>query len=80
VSATCKIVSTISLSSITPYAEEIIGDHQNVLRRNNSTSHHIFCIQQTLEKKMGIQEAVHQRFINMKKAYDSGGIQEGGLV
>jgi len=71
VSATYKTVSTISLSSITPYAEEIIGDHQCVHRRNNSTSHHIFCIPQILEKKWEFKEVVHQLFINFKKAYDS---------
>jgi hypothetical protein len=32
---------------------------------------HIFCIHQILEKKMEYNEAVHQNFIDFKKAYDS---------
>ncbi|MDR0288736.1 MAG: hypothetical protein LBH78_01620, partial [Rickettsiales bacterium] len=54
-----------------PYAEEIIGDHQGGFRRNRSTTDHIFCIRQTLEKKWEHNEAVHQLFIDFKKAYDS---------
>jgi hypothetical protein len=33
------------------YTEEIIGDHQCGFRRNRSTTDHIFCIRQILEKK-----------------------------
>ena len=32
---------------------------------------HIFCIRQKLEKKWEYNEAVHQLFIDLKKAYDS---------
>jgi hypothetical protein len=32
---------------------------------------HIFCIRQILEKKKEYNEAVHQLFIDYKKAYDS---------
>jgi hypothetical protein len=32
---------------------------------------HIFCIRQILEKKSEYNEAVHQLFIDFKKAYDS---------
>jgi hypothetical protein len=32
---------------------------------------HIFCIRQILEKKLEYNEAVHQLFIEFKKAYDS---------
>ena len=46
-------ISTILLSRLTPYAEEIIGDHQCGFRRNGSTTDHVFCIRQILEKKMG---------------------------
>jgi hypothetical protein len=46
-----KILSNILLSRLTRYAEEIIGDHQCGFRRNRSTSDHIFCIRQILEKK-----------------------------
>jgi hypothetical protein len=34
-----------------PYAEEIIGDHQCGFKHNRSTTDHIFCIRQILEKK-----------------------------
>jgi hypothetical protein len=36
-----------------------------------STTDHIFCICQILEKKWEYNEAVHQLFIYLKKAYDS---------
>ena len=48
---TYKILSNILLSRLTPYAEEILGDHQCGFRRNRSTADHIFCIPQILEKK-----------------------------
>jgi hypothetical protein len=38
---------------------------------NRSTTDHIFCCRQTLEKKWEYSEAVHQLFIDFKKAYDS---------
>jgi hypothetical protein len=52
-STTYKILSNILLSRLTPYAEEIIGDHQCGFRRNRSTTDHIFCIRQILGKKNG---------------------------
>ena len=70
-SATYKILSNILLSRLTPYAQEIIGDHQCGFRRNRSTADHLFCIRQMLEKKWEYNEAVHQLFIDFKKAYDS---------
>ena len=36
-----------------------------------STTDHVFCIHQILEKKWEYSEAVHQLFIDFKKAYDS---------
>ena len=68
---TYKILSNIQLSRLIPYAEEIIGHHQRGFRRNRSTNDHIFCIRQILEKKWEHNEAVHQFFIDFKKAYDS---------
>ena len=68
---TYKISSNILLSRLTPYAEEIIGDHQRAFRRNMSTTDHIFCIRQILQKKREYNQAVHQLFIDLKKAYDS---------
>jgi len=51
-STTYKILFNILLSRLTPYAVEIIGDHQCGFRRNRSTTDHIFFICQILEKKL----------------------------
>ena len=40
---TYKILSNILLSRLSPYAEEIIVDHQFGFRCNRSTTDHIFC-------------------------------------
>jgi len=48
-----------------------MGDHQRGFQRNRSTTDHIFCIRQIHEKKWEHNEAVHQLFIDFKKAYDS---------
>jgi len=66
-----KVLSNILLSRLTPYAEEVIGDHQCGFRCNRSTNDHIFCIHQILEKKWEYNEAVHLLFIDFKKALDS---------
>jgi len=50
-STTYKILSNILLSILTPYAQEIIGDHQCGFRLNESTTDHIFCFHSVLEKK-----------------------------
>ena len=68
---TYKILFNILLSRLTPYAQEIIGDHQCGFQRSRSTTDHIFCICQGLEKKWEYNEAVLQLFIDFKKAYDS---------
>jgi hypothetical protein len=70
-SNTYKILSNILLSRLTPYAEEIIGDHQYGFRRNRSTTDHIFSSHRILEKKWEYNEAVQQLCIDFKKAYDS---------
>ena len=57
---TYKILSNILFSRLTPYAKEIIGDHQCGFRRNRSTIDHIFYICQILEKKWEYNEEVHQ--------------------
>jgi hypothetical protein len=67
-STTYEILSNILLSRLTPYAEEIIWEHQCGFRRNRSTTDHIFCISQIVEKKWEYNEAVHQLFIVFKKA------------
>jgi len=67
---TYKILSNILLSRLIPYAGEIISDHKCGFQRNSSTTDHIFCIRQTLEKKLEYNEAVLQLFIDYRKAYD----------
>ena len=66
-----NILSNILTSRLTPYAEEIIGDHQCGFWCNRSTTDHIFRIHRILEKKWEYSEAVHQFIIDFKKAYDS---------
>jgi len=68
-STTYKILSNILLSRLTPYAEDIIGNHQCGFQLNRSTTDHIFCISQILEKKWEYNETVHQLFIDFKKAF-----------
>jgi len=43
-------LSNILLSRLTPYPEEIIGDHQCGFRRNRSTTDNIFYIRQIREE------------------------------
>jgi hypothetical protein len=69
-STSYKILSNILLSRLVPYIAEIIGDHQCGFRRNRSTTDHIICIRQILEKKWEYNETVHPLFIEFKKAYD----------
>jgi hypothetical protein len=46
---TYKILSDVLLSQLSPYVDEIIGEHQCRFRRNRSTTDEIFCICQILE-------------------------------
>ena len=48
---TYKILSNILLSRLSPYAEEITGDHLCGFRRKRSTIDRIYCIRQIIEKK-----------------------------
>jgi hypothetical protein len=70
-STSYKILSNILLARLTPYAGEVIGDHQRGFRRNRSTTDQIFYIRQIQEKKWEYNGTVHQLFIDFKKAYDS---------
>jgi hypothetical protein len=56
---------------LTPYVNEIIGDHQCGFHPNRFTTKQIFYIRQILEKKWEYNGMVHQLFIDFKKAYDS---------
>jgi hypothetical protein len=69
-SATYKILSNILPSKLTPYAGEIIGDHQFEFRRNRSSTDHIFFIREILGRPREHNEAVHQLFIDFKRTYD----------
>ena len=62
-----KILSNILLSRLTPYAEEIIGDHQCGFRHNRSATDHVLCIRQILENKWEYSEAVHQLLTDLRK-------------
>jgi len=53
---------------LTPYAAEIIGDHQCGFQHNRSTTDHIFCIHLIPEKKWEYNEAVHQLFVDLKES------------
>ena len=59
------------MSGLTPYAEEISGDHQRGFRCSRSATDYILCFRQILEKNWEYDEAVHHFSIDFKKAYDS---------
>jgi hypothetical protein len=66
-----KILKNFLLSRLTPYGDEIIGDHQCGFRRNRSKAAQIFYIRHILEKKWEYNCTVYQLFIDFKKTYDS---------
>jgi hypothetical protein len=70
-STSYNILSNILLSWLSPYIDELIGDHQCGFWHNRSTTDQIFCICEILEKKWEYNETVHQLFVDCKKAYDS---------
>jgi hypothetical protein len=65
------MLSNILLSRLSPYVEEIVGDHQLGFQYNRSTTDQIFCIRQIPEKEREYNERVHHLFIDFKKTYDS---------
>ena len=58
------------LTRLTPYSEKITEEHQCGFQHDRSTTDHIFCICQILEKKREFSEALHQLFVDSKKAND----------
>jgi hypothetical protein len=71
-STSYKILSSILLSRLSPYIDEIIGDHQfGCSEVMDQLLTRIFCIRQILEKKREHNETVPQLFMDFKKAYDS---------
>jgi hypothetical protein len=65
------ILSNMLLSKLSPYINEIIGDHQCGFFHNRSITDQIVCIHLILEKKWELCETVHQLFVDFKKTYDS---------
>jgi hypothetical protein len=59
-STSYKILLNILLSGLSPYIDEITGDHQCGFRCSRSTTDQIFCICQILEKKREYNDTVHQ--------------------
>ena len=72
-STTYKILSNVLLSRLTPYAEEIIGDHQCGIRRKQVNYWSYILHSSNTWDKWEHNEAVHQLFIDFKKSYDSVG-------
>jgi hypothetical protein len=64
-STSYKIVFNILVSRVSPYIDEIIGDHQCGFGPNRSTTYQISCIP-LLEKNWEYNETIHQLFINFK--------------
>ncbi|PSN39682.1 hypothetical protein C0J52_14416 [Blattella germanica] len=65
-SSSYKILTNILVSRLTPYIDEIIGDHKCAFRRNRFTIDQIFSIRQIVEKKWEYNGTVHQLY-----SYDS---------
>jgi hypothetical protein len=65
------MLSNNLLSSLSPYVNEIIGEHQCGFRHNSSTTDQIFYICKILLKNCEYNERVHQLFVDSKKVYDS---------
>jgi hypothetical protein len=59
-STSYKFFSNILLTRLSPYVDEIVGDHQCEFWRNRSTTDQISYIRQILEKKWEYNETVHQ--------------------
>jgi hypothetical protein len=70
-STSYKTLSKILLSRLSPFKDEIIGDHQCGFRHNRLTANQIFCIRRILEKNCEYNETVHQLFTDFKRACDS---------
>jgi len=69
--ATYKLLSNILLSRLSVYAEEITGDlHCGFWRNRSATDHIILHLLNTWEE-WEYNEAGHELFIDLKKAYDS---------
>jgi hypothetical protein len=73
-STSYKIISNILLFRLTPYADEITGDHQCVFQHNRSTNDQIFYIWLILEKNGSIMvQYIIYSEISRKPMIQSGG-------
>jgi hypothetical protein len=70
-STSYEILSNILLSRVAPHADKSNGHYQCRFRHSRTTTYRIFYMLQILEKKWENNGAVHQLFIDFKKAYDS---------
>jgi hypothetical protein len=66
----CHHFHVVLLSRLSPYIDDITGAHQSGFQCNRSTSAHIFCSYQILEKKLGSYGTVH-KVQDFNKDYDS---------
>jgi hypothetical protein len=66
-----KILFNIPLARLTPYVNEVTGDHQCGFHRDTSTKDQIFYIRQILQKEWKYNGTVHQLYMDFKKAFDS---------
>jgi len=71
-SITYKILSIILLSTLIPYAEDIIGDHQCGFRRYRSTTDNIFCIRQIPENGNTTKLRISYLYTSRKLMIQSG--------
>jgi len=65
------MLSNILLPRLTPCTEEIIGDHECLFDATNQLLIIYSAYVKYLKKKWEYNEAVHQLFLDFKKAYDS---------
>jgi hypothetical protein len=70
-SAAYKILTNVLPAKLTPYVNEIVGDHQCGFHCTRSTTNKIFYVCLILEEKWEYTGTMHQLFINFKNAYDS---------
>ena len=68
---TYKILSNILLTRLTPYAGEVIGDHECASDATGRILIIYSAFVKYLRKKWEYNKAVHQLFIDFKKAYNS---------
>lgn len=66
-----KIISYCILDRVKPLAKEIIGDCQNVFKRNKSTIDQIFIIRQIFQNTWEFNKELHALIMDFKKANNS---------